>query len=441
MKTDPKTKPNQPPGEGRQGSAQAGLESYLAPPPSSKGRMIGIDGHPDTFTWAVLTGTTLHNARLLENHADRPLKALLDWAATRGTIDDIFLMEAGSNRSEMCRRRHALGRRAYVLESAHVGRHAAVHCDNDKIAAVRIAKVYLIGNAPCFWPPDPVTTGRRGLLHAYQSAVSDHTAATNAFLNQYAVRPGKPSLNTPAFATRLGRQRDWTPLQQALIDDHLLQIKTQTARRDTLRRLIARQISEEALMLRLMKILGIGLINAFARLASIGDIHWFARPEQLVAYLAYLGLSPGQRQSGHGKDGVRGRGRGDLRHLLIQGAHAVLRSGRDSALGKWGWKLLMRKGQRNIAVVAVARKMVVQVWHQLMGHAPTAAESEKSLGVKLRKLTVQLGKKLRNELAPPGTLGDCLAHFLQKLQPLPAGAAGLMSPEKSKKRMERKEKT
>lgn len=432
-KTNPnQTKTTQPPAEGRQGNSQAGLESYLAPPPSSKGRSIGIDCHPDTFTWAVLTGTTLHEARQLETHADRPLQALLDWAATHGTPDDTFLMEAGSNSFEICRRLHALGLRAYVLESAHVGRHAALHCDNDKIAAVRIAKVYLIGKAPCVWQPDPVTAGRRELLHAHQSAVSDHTAATNAlkgYLNLFTVRPGKQGMETPAFATWLGRQREWTPLQQALLDDHLLQIKTQKARRDTLRRLIAQQISQEPLMLRLMKILGIGLINAFALLATIGDIHRFARPEQLVAY---LGLSPGQRQSGQGKDirlGVRKRGRGDLRHLLIQGAHAVLRSGRDSTLGKWGWKLFARKGQRNIAVVAVARKMVVQVWHQLMGHAPAAAESEKSLALKLRNLTVLLGKKLRSELALPGTLEECLAHFLQKLQPLPAD--GPMSLEKN----------
>jgi transposase len=418
-----KQKTSQASAEGRQGNPQEGLESYLAPPPSSKGRSIGIDCHPDTFTWAVLTGTTLHDACLLETHADRPLQALLDWAAVHGTPDDTFLMEAGSNSFEICRRLHALGRHAYVLESTHVGRHAALHCDNDKIAAMRIAKVYLIGKAPCVWQPDPVTAGRRELLHAHQSAVSDHTAATNAlkgYLNQFAVRPGKQGMDSPAFATWLGRQRTWTPLQKALLDDHLLQIKTQKTRRDTLRRLIALQISGEPLMLRLMKILGIGLINAFALLATIGDIHRFARPAQLVAY---LGLSPGQRQSGHGKDirvGVRKRGRGDLRHLLIQGAHAVLRMGRDSTLGKWGWKLFARKGQRNIAVVAVARKMVVQVWHHLMGHAPSAAESEKSVEVKLRKLTVLLGKKLRAELALPGTLEECLTHFLQKLQPLPS---------------------
>ena len=417
----PKSKSPQPPADGRQGNAAGGLETYPAPAPSAKGRIIGLDCHPDTFTWAVLCGTSLHDARQLESHADRPLTAFLEWAATQGTPDDLFLMEAGSNSFEICRRLHALGRRACVLESAHVGRHAALHCDNDKIAAVRIAKVYLIGNAPCVWQPDPVTAGRRQLLHAHQSAVSDHTAATNAFkgfLNQFAVRPGSRGMETPAFATWVMRQHDWTPLQQALLADHLQQVKVQKERRDTLRRLIAAQVSGEPLMLRLMKILGIGLINAFALLAMIGDIHRFQRPQQLVSY---LGLSPGQRQSGQGKDirlGVRKHGRGDLRHLLIQGAHAVLRSGRDSALGKWGWKLFARKGQRNIAVVAVARKMVVQVWHQLMGNAPTAAESEKSLAVKLRKLSVLLGKNQRTQLGLPGALDACLSHFLQQLQSL-----------------------
>ena len=426
-----KQKPARPPAEGRPGNAKPGLERYLAPPPSAKGRSIGIDCHPDTFTWAVLSGSTLHDARLLETHADCPLQALLDWAATHGTPEDIFLMEAGSNSFEIGRRLHALGLRACVLESAHVGRHAALHCDNDKIAAVRIAKVYLIGQAPCVWQPGPVTIGRRELLHAHQSAVCDHTAATNAlkgYLNQSTVRPGRQSMDSPAFATWLGRQRAWTPLQKALLDDHLLQIRTQKARCDTLRRLIAREISQEPLMLRLMKILGIGVINAFALLASIGDIHRFSRPEQLVSY---LGLSPGQRQSGHGKDirvGVRKRGRGDLRHLLIQGAHAVLRMGRESALGKWGWKLFARKGQRNIAVVAIARKMVVQVWHQLKGNTPTAAEPGKSVAVKLKKLTVLLGKKLRAELALPCTLKDCLAHFLKELHQHTTGSP--MPPEK-----------
>ena len=46
---EPKKKPKpRPPGEGR----PEGAETYFAPPPPSKGRIIGVDCHPDTFTAA-----------------------------------------------------------------------------------------------------------------------------------------------------------------------------------------------------------------------------------------------------------------------------------------------------------------------------------------------------------------------------------------------------
>jgi hypothetical protein len=173
-------------------------------------------------------------------------------------------------------------------------------------------------------------------------------------------------------------------------------------------RLIGQEICAEPLMLRCMKLLGIGTINAFALLAVIGDVRRFDRPEKLVAY---IGINPGQRQSGRGKDirlGVGRRGRGDVRHLLVQGAHAVLRSGKNTTLGKWGWKLFARKGNRNIAVAAVARKLLVQVWHLLSGNPPVALEPDKSFATKIQKLCVILGKKMRAELQLPSNLADCV---------------------------------
>ncbi len=135
-------------------------------------------------------------------------------------------------------------------------------------------------------------------------------------------------------------------------------------------RLIAGQVAAEPRMLLCMRLLGIGVINAFALLAVIGDIRRFEGPAKLVAY---IGLNPGQRESGKGKKvrlGVGMRGRGDIRRLLIQGAQAVLPMGRATALGQWGWKLFARKGERNIAVAAIARKLLVQVWHTLKGNEP-----------------------------------------------------------------------
>ena len=167
----------------------AEVETYIAPPPPVNGRIIGVDCHPDTFTAAVFRGSTPHDAVKLSSHPDMGFDRLLAWATKEFNRADLFLMEAGTNSFEVCRRLQTLGLRAVVMESAHVGKHAKIYADNDKMAAARIALVYLAGNAPCVWQPDEVTRQRRELLHAYQKAVADHTGAVNtlkSFLSQWA---------------------------------------------------------------------------------------------------------------------------------------------------------------------------------------------------------------------------------------------------------------
>lgn len=415
MKKQPEEpKRQRPPEEGR----LERTEIYFAPPPPSKGRIIGLDCHPDTFTAAVFRGTTPHDAVKLQTRPDMSLAKLLAWAAREFTRDDLFLMEAGSNSFEIHRRLLALGLRAVVMESCHVGKHAKTYADNDKMAAARIALVYLQGKAPCVWVPDALTCERRELLHAYNKAVEDRTAATNSlkgYLNQFTIRTGRRTLETAATENWVLRQRDWTPLQRELLAGYYRNLRFQTERRKVLLRLIGRQICAEPLMLRCMKLLGIGQINAFALLAIIGDVRRFERPEKLVAY---IGLNPGQRESGRGKNiklGVGKRGRGDMRSLLVQGAHAVLRMGRATSLGQWGWKLFAKRGNRNVAVVAVARKLVVQVWHLLSGNPPEALEPDKSFSIKLKKLTVMLGKSLRDELGLPTKVDTCIQHLQTQL--------------------------
>lgn len=408
------TKTTTPPREGR----PEGCESYLAPPPPSKGRIIGLDCHPDTFTAAVMRGSTPHDAVKVATRGDMTLDDFLKWAAREFTREDLFLMEAGSNSFEIHRRLLDLGLRAVVMESCHVGKHAKTYADNDKMAAARIALVYLQGNAPCVWIPDEITCQRRELLHAYRNAVDANTAASNSlkgYLNQYAVRPGSRSLALERTEQWVLRQRGWTPLQLSILADHFAHLRAQAARRKRLLRLIGAEICAEPLMLRCMKLLGIGQINAFALLAVIGDVRRFDRPEKLVAY---LGLNPGQRESGRGKRiklGVGRHGRGDMRRLLVQGAQAVLRMGRHTPLGQWGWKLFARKGHRNVAVAAVARKLTVQVWHLLSGNPPEALESDKSFETKLQKLCVTLGKSLRQRLALPSSIAECIIHLKQQV--------------------------
>ena len=285
-----------------------GVETYLAPPPPSQGKIIGLDCHPDIFTAAVFVGQTPHDARKVGSRENLGLQALLQWVAKEFGPQDLFLLEAGSNSFELCTRLHALGLRAVVLESCHVGKHAKTYADNDKMAAARIALVYLAGNAPCVWVPDERSRQRRELLHVYRKAVEDHTAAGNslrAYLNGNAIRPAKGNLELESTRQWILKQRDWSPLQREILAEHFGDLDVCKERRKRLYRLIAAQMSGQPMMLRSMKVLGVGLINAFALLAVIGDVRRFERPEKLVAY---IGLNPGQRQSGTGKTHQTRRG-------------------------------------------------------------------------------------------------------------------------------------
>jgi transposase len=405
---------------------RSAVETYLAPPPPSKGKIIGLDCHPDTFTAALFVGQTPHDARKIGSRENLSLDALLKWAAAELTPQDIILMEAGSNSFELCKRLGNLGLKACVLESCHVGKHAKTYADNDKMAAARIALVYLAGNAPCVWVPDEQSRERRELLHAYRKAVGDHTAATNSiksYLNGRGIRLGKHSLEDKATTAWIFEQAEWSGLQKNILTEHLANITESKERRKRLYRLIAAEMAADPKMMRCMKVLGVGIVSAFALLAVIGDIGRFHSPEKLVAY---IGLNPGQRQSGKGKDirlGVGRRGRGDIRNLLIQGAHAIMRSGRNTPLGQWGWKLFARKGNRNVAVAAIARKLLVQVWHLLHGNPPLALESDKSFRLKLQKLAVAIGTTLRAGIGLGKTLEDSIKTLLLRCQSHPEPSA------------------
>lgn len=390
-------------------------EIYRAPKPPKNGRLIGLDCHPDSFTAAVFTGTTPHDARQLCSKDQLSLEQLLEWIRSEFGPEDLFLLEASANSFEIHRRLWELGLQAVVLESSHVARQAKTYADNDKLAAARIVRVYLCGDAPCVWVPDAKSAERRELLHAQQKAVGDHTAASNAlksYLNQFTIRLGQRSLVQPATRAWILKQRDWSSLQRELLAHYFEQLDDAAQRRKKLTALINREVAAEPAMLSCLQLLGVGRINAFALLAIIGDIRRFARPENLVAY---IGLNPGQRDSGANKRiklGLGQHGRRDLRCLLIQGAQAVLRSGRHTPLGKWGWKVFAKKGHRNIAVGAVARKLVVQVWHLLCGHPPKALEANHSFQTKLRKVAVALGQKLRVQMG----LSASLAASILELQ-------------------------
>jgi transposase len=123
----------------------------------------------------------------------------------------------------------------------------------------------------------------------------------------------------------------------------------------------ARARTDEAAR-RLATIPGIGVLNATALAAAVGNATTFARGRDLAAW---LGLVPRQATTG-GKPrllGISKRGNKYLRKLLIHGARAVMPSLAKSAtpLGAWLRNLLQR-AHPNAAVVALANKLARIAW-------------------------------------------------------------------------------
>jgi hypothetical protein len=160
--------------------------------------------------------------------------------------------------------------------------------------------------------------------------------------------------------------------------------------------LIAQEVLAEPKLLNLVRLCGLREMTAFALGAFIGDIQRFSDPKKLVKY---VGLNPAFDDSGESEwhGGIGGHGNKYLRCLLIEGAQAILRCGKN-ALGQWGRKLLGRKGAVNLAVAAVARKLTVAVWYLMMGRWSAVEEIDERLGVKVSKIIGQVGAERLKEL-------------------------------------------
>lgn len=380
------------------------------------GRVIGLDSHPDSFTAAVLNGTTPASAIVEKTCNKVPLGQLTAWAKKHTTPADLFVLEASGNSFQVVRTLAACERKALVLESCQMGRLKEAHANNDRISAVRIGKAWLAGTAKIVWVPDVKTQERRDWFHAHRKAVKRTTQVRNrllSYLSDNGVRlpRGTPLAESTAAETCLRPLREWSTRQWQVITGLLMELRHADEQRAHWRSLIAQEVLADPLLLSLVRLCGIREMVAFALGAIIGDIQRFAEPRKLVKY---LGLNPAFDDSGEGawSGGIAGHGRADLRSLLIESAQAIMRS--QHPLAKWGHKLLRRKGSLNLAVGAVARKLAVSVWYLLMGRWTPLEEVDDQLARKVGKIITGVGAKGLKELNK--TRKDLRAEVCQSLK-------------------------
>jgi len=349
--------------------------------------MIGLDCHPDSFTAGFVSGQTPATAVIEKVSNKIPIGQLVSWAQKHTRESDLILLEASGNSFQIVRTLAAINRQALVLESCHLGRLKEAHANNDKISAVRIAKAYLAGTAKIVWVPDLKTQERRDCFHAYQKSVRRTTQMINrirSYLSDNGVRLEASHKLCPQNSLALiAQRRKWSVRQWQLLQSYFKELEHAQEQHRQWEALMAREVLEDPVLLSLVRLCGIRDITAFSLGAIVGDVNRFENPKKLVKY---VGLNPAFDDSGEGKweGGIGGHGRKDLRALLVQGAQAILRT--NHPLGKWGRKLLARKGEWNLVVAAIARKMVVAIWYLLKGKWTQLEEIDAALNRKVGKI-------------------------------------------------------
>ncbi len=287
----------------------------------------------------------------------------------------------------------------------------AARVKTDSRDVLSLARLLVAGLIPAVWVPPPEVRELRALVAHRRRLVTQRTQARNrlhSILHRHNLVP--PSGNLFAAAHRSW----WDGL--GLPPSERLQAKQDLALLDCLQPLI-KEVEAELTRLStiepwaaqvpyLVQLPGIGVLSAMVLLSAIGDISRFPSAKKLVGY-AGLGASvhdSGQsRHTGH----ITKQGRKEIRHTLVEVAWAAVE---HYAYWKALFGRLATRMARSNAIVAVARKLLVTVWHVLTHRqADRRAEAEK-VAFKFIAWAADLGKDGRQGLTQDRRLRSAPAH-------------------------------
>jgi transposase len=354
---------------------------------------LGLDVHRDSITVGIAHAgrsgeVRLHGTITNDLHALEKLMIKLRKANPGATLEACY--EAGPCGFGIARRLKQLKIQCAVVAPSMIPTRSGDRVKTDKRDAVRLARLHRAGELTAIYVPEPTDEAIRDLCRARTDAVDDLRRTRHrlkAFLLRHGYRYQGRSDWTQAHMRYLRELVFPHAAMKAILEDYLMAISAATDR-------IAR--SEEAMLgllqewrLRpaveaLMAFKGFQLVAAMITVSELGDIHRFAHPRQLMAYLGLVSseYSSGSKQR---QGAITKTGNPHLRWLLIECAQHMIsppkvskelskrQEGQPREVIVLSWKaqnrlhqrfmrLAARRVQRNKALVAIARELCGFIW-------------------------------------------------------------------------------
>jgi transposase len=328
-------------------------------------RFVGLDLHKDY----VVLGAVDAKQKIVMPPRRFPLHEFAVWQVQHLLASDAVVLEATTNAWALYDQLVSHVASVTVAHPLLVKLITAARVKTDAQDTLKLARLLAGGLIPAVWVPPAEVRELRGLVAHRRRLINLRTQARNrlhAVLHRHNVMPPGNGL----FATE---QRGWWATL-SLPSVEKLRVRQDLALLDHLDPQIA-EVEAELLRLSttepwasqlpfLVQLPGVGVVTAMVLLAAIGEIQRFPHAKQLVGYSG-LGASVHASGQTHRTGGITKQGRRELRAAMVEAAWAAVE---HSTYWRPVFERLANRIGRQKAIVAIARKLLVVVWHVLTEH-------------------------------------------------------------------------
>ena len=325
-------------------------------------RYLGIDLHKE---YVMVGGQNEHQEWVL-----RPRKVQMyrfrDWAAKNLRPGDAVVIETTGNVWDIYDIVEPLVTKAVVAHARKVRQIAEARVKTDKEDIKRLITLLIADIVPEVWVPPMHVRELRSLI-SFRWRVSKQITMTKnrlrSVIQSLNLNPPKGGLTTQKLQA-WWEEQEFTELTKLQVDLDLGIMEHLEEQKAAIDQKLAELSNSEPWasdMVYLMQIPGFGIIYSMIVLSAIGDITRFPNAKKLAGY---SGLGAGVHISGkkYQEKQITKEGRQELRWAMVEVAWGAVRS---DPYWKAQYKRLKKRMHANKAIVAIARRLLVSVWHIL----------------------------------------------------------------------------
>jgi transposase len=308
-----------------------------------------------------------------------------EWVQKNLRPTDAVVLESTSNAWEIYDLISPLVAKAVVANPLKVGQIAGSKVKTDKLDVERLLILLIADIVPEVWvPPHHVRDLRALISHRWR--IHKQIAMTKNRLHSFIHRFNLIPPAGPLFSEKnlsWWQEQEFSSMVRLQIEQDLLILEHLTAHKEAVHQELAclsnrKPWSKDVVFL--MQIPGLGVVLSMTVLSAIGEIDRFENAKNLVGY---AGLGAGIHSSGlkHQGKGITKAGRKELRWAMVEAAWGAVRS---DPHWKDQYEQLKKRGKHsNAAIVAIARKLLVSIWHMLTKDEPHRHSTEEDLAYKM----------------------------------------------------------